>query len=109
MHVSIVGAVLVLALVIEEYIEAVVVVLIILLNSGVSIVQEWEAESKMSAIRHLGGSTHATVVRGGRAIVIPLADVVVGDIIELKQGDVVPADIRLLEVCAISMEYIMTR
>lgn len=95
---AILGAVLVLACILEEFIEAVVVVIVILLNSSISIVQEWKSEQSMDAIRHLAGATNATVVRNGRAQQIPLSDVVVGDIVEFKQGDVIPADIRLLEV-----------
>lgn len=95
---AILAAVFVLAVVIEEWIEAVVVVLIILLNGTISIVQEYQSERSMAAIRHLGGATEATVVRGGRTATIPLAEVVVGDVVSLRLGDVVPADIRLVEV-----------
>jgi magnesium-transporting ATPase (P-type) len=95
---AILGAVLVLACILEEWIEAVVVVLVILLNNSISIIQEYKSEQSMDAIKHLGGATNATVVRNGRSQQIPLSDVVVGDIIELKQGDVVPADVRMMEV-----------
>ena len=97
---AILGAVLVLACVLEEWIEAVVVVLVILLNASISIVQEYKSEQSMDAIRHLGGATNATVVRDGRPQQVPLSEVVVGDIVEMKQGDVVPADIRLMQVYA---------
>uniref|UniRef100_A0A0G4FY80 Cation-transporting P-type ATPase N-terminal domain-containing protein n=1 Tax=Chromera velia CCMP2878 TaxID=1169474 RepID=A0A0G4FY80_9ALVE len=94
---AILVAVLILACIIQEWIEAVVVVIVILLNAIVSIVQEWQSEQSMAAIRHLGGATNATVVRDGRKQQIALGDVVVGDIVELRQGDVVPADMRLME------------
>jgi magnesium-transporting ATPase (P-type) len=95
---AILGAVLVLACILEEWIEAVVVVLVILLNNTISIIQEYKSEKSMDAIKHLGGATNATVVRDGRGQQIPLSEVVVGDIVELKQGDVVPADLRMMEV-----------
>uniref|UniRef100_A0A0G4GYW0 Cation-transporting P-type ATPase N-terminal domain-containing protein n=1 Tax=Chromera velia CCMP2878 TaxID=1169474 RepID=A0A0G4GYW0_9ALVE len=95
---AILGAVLILACCIQEWIEAVVVVIVIFLNAGVSIIQEWKSEQSMAAIRHLGGATNATVVRDGRKQTIPLGDVVVGDVIELKTGDVIPADLRLMEI-----------
>eukprot|EP00873_Tetraselmis_striata_P040599 jgi/Tetstr1/460863/TSEL_006022.t1 len=101
---AILGAVLVLACILEEWIEAVVVVLVILLNSCISIVQEYRSEQSMDAIRHLGGATNANVVRNGRTQSIPLTDVVVGDIVEMKQGDVVPADIRLLELSRLEVD-----
>uniref|UniRef100_A0A0G4FI86 Cation-transporting P-type ATPase N-terminal domain-containing protein n=1 Tax=Chromera velia CCMP2878 TaxID=1169474 RepID=A0A0G4FI86_9ALVE len=95
---AILAAVLVLACSIQEWIEAVVVVIVIFLNAGVSIVQEWKSEQSMAAIRHLGGATSATVVRDGRKKQVPLCDVVVGDVVELKTGDVVPADLRIMEI-----------
>jgi Ca2+-transporting ATPase len=98
---AILGAVLVLACILEEWIEAIVVILVILLNNTISIIQEYKSEQSMDAIKHLGGATNATVVRNGRSQQIPLSEVVVGDIVEMKQGDVVPADIRLMEVCKI--------
>jgi magnesium-transporting ATPase (P-type) len=52
----------------------------------------------MESIRHLGSATAARVIRGGKVASIPISDVVVGDIVELKQGDVVCADIRMFEV-----------
>jgi magnesium-transporting ATPase (P-type) len=102
---AILGAVLVLACILEEWIEAVVVVLVILLNNTISIIQEYKSEKSMDAIKHLGGATNATVVREERAQQIPLSDVVVGDIIELKQGDVVPADLRMIEVCCCALMF----
>ena len=75
---AILGAVLILACILEEWIEAIVVVLVILLNASISIVQEYKSEQSMDAIRHLGGATNATVVREGRAQQIPLSEVVVG-------------------------------
>jgi len=101
---AILGAVLVLACILEEWIEAVVVVLVILLNSTISIVQEYKSEQSMDAIRHLGGATNTTVIRDRRAQQIPLTDVVVGDIVEMKQGDVVPADVRLMELSRLEVD-----
>lgn len=50
----------------------------------------------MSSLRSLA-SPNAHAIRDGVSVVIPTAQVVVGDLIELKTGDVVPADIRLTE------------
>eukprot|EP00193_Tetraselmis_chui_P016382 CAMPEP_0177777534 /NCGR_PEP_ID=MMETSP0491_2-20121128/15422_1 /TAXON_ID=63592 /ORGANISM="Tetraselmis chuii, Strain PLY429" /LENGTH=961 /DNA_ID=CAMNT_0019296647 /DNA_START=135 /DNA_END=3020 /DNA_ORIENTATION=+ len=101
---AILGAVLVLACILEEWIEAVVVVLVILLNNTISIIQEYKSEKSMDAIKHLGGATNATVVREGRGQQIPLSEVVVGDIVELKQGDVVPADLRMMELSRLEID-----
>ena len=100
---GILGVVLVISCALQEWVEAIVVVLVILLNNSISIFQEYKSEQSMDAIRHLAGATMANVVRDGRTLEIPLADVVVGDIIELKQGDVVPADLRMMEVSVYPM------
>jgi len=95
---AILGLVLIISCSLQEWIEAAVVILVILLNNSISIVQEYNSEKSMDAIKHLAGATMANVVREGRTQEISLGDVVVGDIVELKQGDVVPADLRMLEV-----------
>ena len=100
---AILGVVLIISCSLQEWIEAIVVVLVILLNNSISIFQEYKSEQSMDAIRHLAGATMANVVRDGRTLEIALGDVVVGDIIELKQGDVVPADLRMMEVCELPL------
>jgi Ca2+-transporting ATPase len=82
----------------SEWVEAVVVMLVLLVNALVGAYQESQSEQALGAIRHLAGARSAFVVRGGRTREIPVGDVVVGDIVELRQGQQVPADLRLLEV-----------
>ena len=94
----ILGVVFGIAIANTEWVEAVVVVLVIALNSGVGAVQEAQAEAALEAIRHLAGAQSATVVRDGEPTTIPIADVVIGDVVELRQGQSVPADIRLTDV-----------
>lgn len=50
----------------------------------------------MASLKSLA-SPNAHVIRSGTAIIIPTAQVCVGDLVELKTGDVVPADLRLTE------------
>lgn len=50
----------------------------------------------MDSLRSLA-SPSAQVIRGGKSMAIPSPQVVVGDVVELKTGDVVPADLRLVE------------
>lgn len=51
----------------------------------------------MDSLRSLASPT-AQVIRDGKSVQVPSAEVTVGDIVELKTGDVVPADLRLFEV-----------
>ena len=66
---------------------------VFLLNVIIGFHQEFKAEKTMDSIRSLSSPT-ANVVRDGKAINVPTAEVVPGDMVELKTGDTVPADIR---------------
>lgn len=87
----------------QDFIEAAVIGALVVLNVVVGFVQEWKAEKTVAALASVGSPT-ATVVRHdagskgqeGKSQNIPSDEVVPGDIIILTNGDVVPADARLL-------------
>ncbi|KAK4150453.1 hypothetical protein C8A00DRAFT_36950 [Chaetomidium leptoderma] len=81
---------------IKSWIEGGVVAAVILLNVVVGFFQEYSAEKTMDSLRSLSSPT-ATVVRGGEAMVVPSGEVVPGDLVEVKMGDTIPADLRLIE------------
>ncbi|KAL2159450.1 hypothetical protein VTH06DRAFT_2455 [Thermothelomyces fergusii] len=81
---------------VSDYIEGGVLAAVIVLNVSIGFYQEYGAEKKMDALRALS-SPSASVLRDGKTIVIPNAQVVPGDIVNLKMGDTVPADVRLFE------------
>lgn len=81
---------------IGSYIEGGVVTAVILLNVVVGFFQEYSAEKTMDSLRSLSSPT-AAVVRGGAAVVVPSGEIVPGDLVEVKTGDTIPADIRLIE------------
>jgi Na+-exporting ATPase len=58
--------------------------------------QEWSAEKTMDSLRSLSSPT-ARVIRAGQQVTIPSAEVVPGDVIEIKTGDTLPADIRVFD------------
>jgi magnesium-transporting ATPase (P-type) len=78
---------------IESWIEGGVVTAIILLNVVIGFFQEFNAEKTMDSLRSLSSPT-ATAIRDGKTVTVPTIEVVVGDLIELKTGDTIPADIR---------------
>lgn len=78
---------------IGSYIEGGVITVVILLNIVVGFFQEFNAEKTLDSLRSLSSPT-ASVVRQGRNQTVPTAHLVPGDLVELKTGDVVPADIR---------------
>ncbi|KAK8126933.1 potassium/sodium efflux P-type ATPase [Apiospora kogelbergensis] len=81
---------------IGSWIEGGVIAAVVLLNVVVGFFQEYSAEKTMDSLRSLSSPT-ATVVRAGTAQVVPSAQIVPGDIVEVKMGDTLPADIRLVE------------
>ena len=78
---------------IQSWIEGGVVAAVIILNIAIGFYQEYKAVKRMDALMSLASPT-ANVVRGGNRKTIPTRDVVPGDLVELKTGDTVPADIR---------------
>ena len=64
--------------------------------------QEYRAEKTMDSLRQLSSPT-AFVIRNGEGVPIPAKNVVPGDIIQVKTGDVVPADVSL-QLCITSKQ-----
>ncbi|KAK3687614.1 hypothetical protein B0T22DRAFT_497962 [Podospora appendiculata] len=85
-----------LSFAVGDWVEGGVLVAVIALNVSIGFWQEYGAEKKMDALRALS-SPSANVLRDGKYTVIPNADVVPGDIVALKMGDTVPADLRIFE------------
>lgn len=81
---------------IRSWIEGGVVCAIIVLNIVVGFLQEFQAEKTMDSLRSLS-SPSANVIRDGSIINIPTAELVIGDLVQLKVGDTVPADLRIIE------------
>ncbi len=85
----------VLAAVIGNWVDAAVIVLVVLVNAVVGYIQEGRAEQALASLRAMLAPL-ARVRRDGHTQSIPVAELVPGDIVELEAGDRVPADMRLL-------------
>ncbi|OQD62679.1 hypothetical protein PENPOL_c011G03717 [Penicillium polonicum] len=81
---------------IQSWIEGGVICAVIILNIIVGFFQEYAAEKTMESLHSLSSPT-GTVSRGGQTFSVPSSEIVPGDMIELRTGDTVPADIRLVE------------
>lgn len=76
--------------------DAVVIIIIVLLNAVIGFVQEYKAEKAMAALKKMS-AFKAMSRRGGDIVEVDASELVPGDIILLESGNVVPADLRLSE------------
>ncbi|HEU5301642.1 MAG TPA: HAD-IC family P-type ATPase [Acidimicrobiia bacterium] len=90
-----VGA-LALTLAIEHFSDSVVIGLVLAVNASIGFVQEYKAQTAVESLMELV-SSRARVRRRAGEEVVAAEDVVPGDIVVLREGEVVPADVRLLE------------
>lgn len=79
-----------------EYIDTIVIVLVVTIIGVVGYLQENKAEEALEGIKKLL-ETKATVVRNGKQSEIDSSDLVVGDVLVLAAGDKVPADARVVQ------------
>ena len=90
-----VGAALVSG-VLGDWVDTLVIVLIVLLNALIGVVQAWRADRALLALRRLAAA-QAVVLRGGRTHRVAAHELVPGDVVLLEAGNQVPADLRLIE------------
>lgn len=88
---------------IDDYIEGGVITAVILLNIIVGFVQDYKAEKTILSLHRLSAPV-CKVIRDGKVISVKAESLVVGDIVRLAVGDVVPADLRLVEGMNISTD-----
>ena len=86
-----------------HWIDAAVIVAVVLVNAIVGVLQEGKAEAAMSALNDML-TPHARVVRGGAQQVVDVASLVPGDLVLLEAGDRVPADLRLVDARALRID-----
>lgn len=79
---------------------------VILVNTGIGIVTELKAKCTLDRLSILVAS-YAMVRRGGKNIEIPHKDIVLGDVLWLRAGEQVPADVEVLESWGLEMDESM--
>jgi magnesium-transporting ATPase (P-type) len=79
------------------WIDAGIILGVVILNALLGFIQEGRAEKALDSIRNML-SAEARTMRGGETRMIPADQMVPGDIVLLESGDKVPADLRLIEV-----------
>lgn len=78
-----------------DFADPIMILIIVILNAAVGVIQQRRAEHSLEALKNMSAPT-ATVIRDGKETIIPASKLVQGDIIEVRAGDLVPADARLI-------------
>jgi Ca2+-transporting ATPase len=86
-----------------ELTDAVVILMIVILNAVLGVVQENKAEESLAALKRMA-APNAKVLRGSRHDIIPARMLVPGDIVILETGDLVPADIRITKALNLKIQ-----
>lgn len=86
----------VITIAIGEYVDATIILFVVVLNAAIGVIQEYKAEKAIEALQKLT-SPKSLVRREGEVQEINSEDIVPGDIIILDAGRYVPADLRLIE------------
>ncbi len=83
--------------------DTVVIMAIVVLNGVIGFIQEFRAERAMAALKQMT-SPSARVLRDGEIAVITAGELVPGDVVRLETGDIVAADLRLIESIALRID-----
>ncbi len=86
-----------------EFIDSIIIMGIVVFNAVLGVVQENKAEKALEALQNMSAPT-AKVLRDGAVGTIPSSQLVQGDIVLLEAGDMIPADLRLLESASLKCE-----
>ena len=88
---------------IGHYVDAVIILSVVMLNAVIGVAQEYKAEKAMEALQKMT-TPKALLRRGGEVYEINSAEIVPGDIVLLEAGRSVPADLRLIESANLQIE-----
>ena len=87
----------------EEFVESIIIMVVVLINAILGLYQENKAEKSLEALQKMSAA-QCKVLRGGVVQTIETSELVVGDIILVEAGDSVPADARIIECSNLKVE-----
>lgn len=86
-----------------EVADSMVIIAIVVVNAVLGVVQEGKAEKALDALKKMA-APNAKVIRNGKIEIIPARTLVPGDIVTVETGDIIPADIRIIESVNLKVE-----
>jgi P-type E1-E2 ATPase len=96
----------VLSIVTEQWIETGVILFVVVANTLIGFLQEFKSEQTMASLKKLSAPV-AKVIRNGEIAEIPAPEIVPGDIITFEQGDIVSADLRIIDASNLRIDEAM--
>lgn len=96
-------AALIAGFVVHEWADAGIILAVVILNAIFGVFQESKAEEAIDALAKMA-TPDAHVRRGNNVVTIPSSQLVVGDVVLVEAGDVVPADMRFVESANLKIE-----
>ena len=87
----------------QEWTDAAIIMVVVILNAVLGVFQETRSEEAINALKKMA-TPNAHVRRNGQVVEIPSTELVQGDIVLLEAGDVVPADLRLTITKSLKIE-----
>ena len=79
-----------------NYANIIVIAVLVAVSTFLDFFSEYRSNKAAEKLKQLV-STNATVIRNGRKVKVPFKNLVLGDTIELSAGDMIPADLRIIE------------
>ncbi len=86
----------------DDYIDSIIIVCIVIFNAIIGYIQEQKAENAIEELKKLSQKT-AKVIRDGKQMIVPAEDLVVGDKVVFEAGDIIPADLYLIETVSLKI------
>lgn len=86
-----------------HWLDTAVILAVVIINAVIGFIQEGKAEQALAGIRQML-SVHANVCRDGNWQQVPAEQLVPGDVVKIRSGDRVPADLRLLDTTELRIE-----
>jgi Ca2+-transporting ATPase len=83
--------------------DTVVIISIVILNAIIGFIQEYRAEKAMESLKKMA-APFANVMRNKQFVSIPAVELVPGDVVLLEAGNMVPADLRIIETNSLKID-----
>lgn len=87
----------------ESFADVIIILAVVIVNAVLGVYQESKAEKAIEALQKMSAA-ESKVLRGGKLMTVPSEELVVGDVVLLEAGDLVPADGRIIRNASLKIE-----